>query len=225
MQTSKYRAILFDFDGTLAPTLPLWRKAFHIGLRHFGIMLSDEDVVRRCFFRDWDEAAMELGVQSADALRAQVEIGLHEAFMEATLFPAALALIDHCRDHGLATALVTSAPRGLIHAVLPRLELDTRFDFVICADDVVNCKPHPEPLLTTLAALGREPSEAIMIGDSAVDVQAGKAAGTATALFLGADAHDFHSVSMLHQTAPDHIFSDHAEVPRLLGLPSMGAPS
>jgi pyrophosphatase PpaX len=216
----KYRAILFDFDGTLTPSLPLWIRAYHIALRYFGLELSDAEVARRCLFRDWDVVASDLQVGSGEQLRLQMDIGLREAFMEAALFPLALSLIEQCRVQGRQTALVTSSPRTLMSAVLPRLGLHEQFDFIICGDDVKNYKPHPEPVLTTLSALGRLPHEAIMIGDSRVDVLAGKAAGTATALFLPDDPNPLHSIEALRATGPDHIFSDHSELPALLGLES-----
>lgn len=216
-----YHAILFDFDGTLAPSLPLWVKAYHLALRYFDIELTDAELIRRCFFRDWTEVATELHITSADELKRQVDVGLRSAFLEATLFPQVPSLLAHCRAHGLQTALVTSSPRGIVSEVLPRLKLDVQFDFVICGDDVANYKPHPEPLLMTLAALRRHPHEAIMVGDSRVDILAGKAAGTATALFLPDDGGGFHSVDALRATNPDHIFADHGELPALLGLPGL----
>lgn len=216
-----YDAVLFDFDGTLAPSLPLWVKAYHLALTHFDIELSDAELIRRCFFRDWSDVAAELRISSVDELKSQVDAGLRTAFLEATLFPLIPALLRHCRGHGLQTALVTSSPRGIVCDVLSRLALDDQFDFVICGDDVANYKPHPEPLLTTLTALRREPREAIMVGDSRVDILAGKAAGTGTALFLPGDGGGFHSLEALHATQPDHIFGDHSELPALLGLPEL----
>ena len=222
LRPMRYNAVLFDFDGTLTPSLPLWVKAYHIALRHFGVELTDAELIRRCFFRDWGEVARELHLSSADELQRRVHAGLRIAFLEAQLFPLVSSLLTHCREHGLQTALVTSSPREIVMEVLPRLALDAHFDFVICGDDVANYKPHPEPLLTTLAALNREPREAIMVGDSRVDILAGKAAGTATALFLPDDGGGFHSVDALRATDPDHIFSDHGELPALLGIPELG---
>jgi HAD superfamily hydrolase (TIGR01509 family) len=215
----KYGAVLFDFDGTLTPSLPLWVKAYHLGLLHFDIELSDAELIRRCFFREWNEVAAELRIASAQELRDQVHLGLRSAFLEARLFPLVPTLLRQCRAHGLQTALVTSSPREIVAEVLPRLDLDRQFDFVICGDDVANYKPHPEPVLTTLAALGRRAHEAIMIGDSRVDILAGKAAGTSTALFLPDDGGGFHSPEALRATNPDYIFADHGELPALLGLP------
>ena len=103
----KYGAALFDFDGTLTPSLPLWVKAYHLGLRQFDIELTDAELIRRCFFREWSEVAAELHIASADELRNQVHIGLRSAFLEAQLFPLVPAVLRQCRAHGLKTALVT----------------------------------------------------------------------------------------------------------------------
>jgi pyrophosphatase PpaX len=224
--SSRYRAALFDFDGTLTPSLPLWIKAYHIALRRFGMALTDEQVIRTCLYRDWEPVAADLAIGTGEQLRIEMEIALREAFVEATLFPMALELIAHCREHGMQTALVTSSLRSVIVGTLPRLGLHDQFDFVICGDDVANYKPHPEPILKTLQALGRTPDEAIMIGDARVDVLAGKAAGTATALYLplGEGHHPFHTPETLRATDPDHIFADHAELPAVLGLPGLRLP-
>jgi HAD superfamily hydrolase (TIGR01509 family) len=214
----KYRAALFDFDGTLTPSLPLWIKAFRIALTELGHEFSDEEIIKRFFYRDWEEAARELGLESYSVLEREVHRGLRSAFHEAVLFPQVISILEGCRSRGVQTALVTSAPRVVLDDVLPRLGLTELFNHVVCADDVVNFKPHPEPVLMTLEALRRYPHEAIMIGDSTADMLAGKAAGTATALFM-TDAHaSFHEVEALRATDPDHIFTDHDELPEILGL-------
>jgi phosphoglycolate phosphatase len=217
---SKYRAVLFDFDGTLTPSLPLWVHGYRLALGGaFGLELSDEEIIKRCFFRDWSDVAADLGIASVDALRVQVQIGVQEAFLAAQLFPLARPLLEHCRRHGLQTALVTSSPRAIVGPVAERLGLHELLDFVICGDDVTYYKPHPEPVLTTLAALTRAAGEAIMVGDSRVDILAGKAAGVATALFLPDEHSRFHSFDELRATEPDHVFMCHTELPALLGLP------
>jgi beta-phosphoglucomutase-like phosphatase (HAD superfamily) len=214
----KYRAVLFDFDGTLTPSLPLWVDGYRIALGSaFGLVLSDEEIIERCFFRDWSDVAADLGIVSVDELR--VQIGVQEAFLEAQLFPFARPLLEHCRTHGLQTALVTSSPRAILGPVAGRLGLHELFDFVISGDDVTHYKPHPEPVLTTLAALARAPDEAVMVGDSRADILAGKAAGVATALFLPDEHTRFHSFEELRATEPDHVFVCHTELPALLGLP------
>lgn len=217
----KYRAALFDFDGTLAPSLPLWVQAYQASLLQYGIAASEEEVLRRCFFRNLDVVAADFGGFTAAEFQAQLDVGLRQAFAQAELFPLARPLVEHCRAHGLQTALVTSSRRHLVTDVVERLALGGLFDFVICGDDVSNYKPHPEPVLTTLAALERRPDETIMIGDSYVDVLAGKAAGTCTALFWPQEHGRFHDAEKLHAAGADHIFRDHSELPALLDLPEL----
>jgi HAD superfamily hydrolase (TIGR01509 family) len=217
----KYRAILFDFDGTLVPSLPLWLSAFHEALGHYGIVVSDDDVVRRCFYRAWNDVAVDFGIYPVESFSLHVEMGLRRAFLEAELYPFARRLLVHCRNHGLLTALVTSSPRSVLTEAILRLDLGNLFDFVISGDDVQNHKPHPEPLLTALSALGHTASEAIMIGDSQADMLAGKAAGTATALFLPHDHTRYNYIDVLRTTDPDLVFSEHTALPQLLGLPAM----
>ena len=165
-ETLKYRAVLFDFDGTLTPSLPLWVEGYRIALvGRFGMELADDEIIERCFFRDWGDVAADLGIASVEELRVQVQLGVQEAFLEAQLFPLARPLLEHCRAHGMQTALVTSSPRAVVGPVAARLGLDELFDFVVSGDDVKNYKPHPEPVLTTLAALACAAAEAIMVGD------------------------------------------------------------
>lgn len=214
-----YRAILFDFDGTLVPSLPLWLKSYQTAMHRFDHVLSEEEIIQRCFYRDWDVLANEFAIENPDDLRHFVENGVREALLTSQLFPLALSLIQRCRSLGLQTALVTSAARHIVEHALPSFLLHDQFEAIICADDVNHFKPHPEPIQKTLSLLGRQPYEAIMIGDSSADMKAGKAAGTATALFLP-DAHArFHSFEILRATEPDHIFTDHKELPAILGLP------
>jgi pyrophosphatase PpaX len=217
----KLRAVLFDFDGTLAPTLPLWISAYQVALKHYGQTLTEAEVLQHCFFRDWSEIATALNLGSATKFQLRVETCLQAAFLEAVLFPLARSVIERCRAQGMQTALVTSSPRHIVGGALTRLDLYALFDFTICGDEVQNYKPHPEPVTTTLLALNCDAANAIMIGDSHADILAGKAAGTRTALFLPDDHHRFHNTDRLYATEPDHTFRHHAELPRLLGLPDM----
>jgi pyrophosphatase PpaX len=214
-----YRAALFDFDGTLTPSLPLWVQSFRAALATFNItQLSDAQIVATFFHRDWFEVADELKISSGQAFEQEIHRCLRVSFKQAELFPEVNTLLHACRARGMQIALVTSAPRLIIDDVLPRLEIDEHFDCIVAADDVKNFKPHPEPIHQALSKLERQPSEAIMIGDSTVDILAGKAAGTATALFIPEAHRSFHKFDALHATDPDHRFDDHRQLTDILGL-------
>jgi len=211
--------VLFDFDGTLTPSLPLWIRAFQVAFEGCGIQVSEADVIDRFFIQDTNRAFEGLPIRSMEEVRAGIKVGLREAFREAILFPGVAELIGQCRDHGLQTAIVTSAPRYVIDDVSPRLGLANLFQFIITADDVKNFKPHPEPVIQALSALECDPKHALMIGDSTADVLSGKAAGVATALYMPLEHERYHKFEKLRASEPAHIFVDHGELRAIIGLP------
>ena len=79
--TMRYRAILFDLDGALVPSLPLWLKAFRKALGLHGIAVSDDEVVGRCLYRGWDDVAVDFGILFLPAAPRErlIEVG-HEVF-------------------------------------------------------------------------------------------------------------------------------------------------
>jgi phosphoglycolate phosphatase-like HAD superfamily hydrolase len=87
------------------------------------------------------------------------------------------------------------------------------FEFVVCGDQVVRGKPHPEPVLTVMAALNihLDPTRVLFVGDSPNDLRAGKSVGTKTAAVGWGPIH--HRV--LRAESPDY-FLDQME--DLLGL-------
>jgi pyrophosphatase PpaX len=57
-------------------------------------------------------------------------------------------------------------------------------DVLVCADEVTNPKPHPEPVQNAVALLGADPASTVYVGDSIHDMQSGRAAGVKTAAAL-----------------------------------------
>src|SRR5256885_16864366 len=82
-----YSTILFDFDGTLAPSLELWVEAFHIALSSCNIELDDDTIIRRCFHRDFDDVAADFGIASGRELERLLQIGLRQVFGREGLYP------------------------------------------------------------------------------------------------------------------------------------------
>ncbi len=106
----------------------------------------------------------------------------HDAFIRS--FPYAVETLAELRRRGYALGLVTSKGRLTTERSLQHYSLQRFLDTIITADDTVRHKPDPEPVLRALANLGRQPSEALFVGDSVHDVAAGQAAGTLTAAAL-----------------------------------------
>jgi len=196
----RVRAVVFDMDGLVVDSEPLWIRAEIEVFGRVGVTLDAEDCERTKGLRlddvvafwharkPWDEARgpslqdlqAELVARVAELLREEGRAlpGVHEA----------LAL---AREGGRPVALASSSPRVLIDAVLARLGLEHAFDVVQSAETEPLGKPHPSIFLTTASRLGVAPTDCVVLEDSLTGVIAAKAARMAcVAVPMGHPHHD-----------------------------------
>jgi beta-phosphoglucomutase-like phosphatase (HAD superfamily) len=95
-----------------------------------------------------------------------------------TAYPGVVAMVRAIRNAGLRTGLVTSKNKPGAERGLRLVGLDQDMELIIGADDVVNPKPHPEPIEEALRRLGQPAAEALYVGDSVHDMESGRAAGS-----------------------------------------------
>lgn len=213
-----YRTILFDFDGTLVPSLELWLRAFQYAIAQYGREIPEQTIIDRFYYRDYSDVCAEFGFPSADELRDHVHDGLTIAYQSAELFDGARELLGAVKAAGMKTGLVTSSPRLQVSTALSLLGIDGAFDTIVTGDDIVNYKPHPEPVLLALSRLEETPDGALFVGDYIFDVLAGNAAGVTTALFLPDRHTRFYDFDKLRATGPDLVFSSYHDLGKHLGL-------
>jgi pyrophosphatase PpaX len=183
MPTRRFDIALFDLDGTIADTLPLIYEAFDAAfVPALGSGFTPAEI--RSMFGPPDHEIIRRRV-SADAAAAAIERynrhyeERHDALV--TAFPGMAALIRRCAGAGMRLGVITGKSRLTALVSLDRLELRSAFGAIYAGDDVERQKPDPQALLLALADLGMSNGErAVMIGDAAADVIAGKAAGLAT---------------------------------------------
>jgi phosphoglycolate phosphatase len=89
------------------------------------------------------------------------------------------ALLSHLKGMGFSLALATSDERRDTEAMLSSLDMEGRFDVVLCAGEVNSPKPHPETILTICRQLSISPKETVLIGDTITDMMMGKRAEVA----------------------------------------------
>ena len=94
--------------------------------------------------------------------------------------------IDYIRSikNDYKIAICTGKDRYRVIDILKYYGIDDCFDALVCADDVIHHKPHPEPVEKTLDALGLSASEALMIGDGYGDIKSAATAGVPSVLTL-----------------------------------------
>jgi HAD superfamily hydrolase (TIGR01509 family) len=175
------RAVLFDMDGLLVDSEPVWSVAEAEMMAWLGGPWSLE-IKALCVGRRVDESCRILvGVAGSSVPPEQAEEWLAGRMCELLrenlpLLPGAVELVDACRAEGVRTALVSSSYRALVDVALESIGAE-RFDVTVAGDEVVDAKPAPEPYERAAAALGVHPADCVVVEDSAAGAQSGEAAG------------------------------------------------
>jgi phosphoglycolate phosphatase len=182
-------ALIFDLDGTLVDSLADLRTAINrllaelrlppASLAEARIMLGDGAtafVSRALESRGLVPAPAE----QERLTRRYLEFYGAEPAGEAQPYPGVPETLERLRRSGHDCAVCTNKPKQpkrAAAAVLEAVGLAHYFGAVVCPEDVGNRKPHPDHLAAAIAALGRAPTAAVMIGDSANDVRPARALG------------------------------------------------
>lgn len=174
-------ALLLDLDGTLIDSHPVLRAAYERFLAEHGLRGSDEEYQR------WNGpplAEIVAGLRAdhgldepAEVLYARYLALVERSYLDgAALMPGAEELLAWIAAEGIATAVVTSAPRRL---AVPLLEARGVLDgaVVVCGDEVTRGKPDAEPYRTALLRLGVAPERAMAVEDTVAGVRAATGAG------------------------------------------------
>ncbi len=209
---------MFDLDGTIMDTNELIIQSFLDALK--GIVPADfnrEHIIPSMGLPLSAQLQLFSGREQVDDLVAayrEVNLRLHDDYVSA--FPYVKEVLERLHAAGIKIGIVTTKIRltterglhfvGLYEYVEP--------DAIVTIDDVVQPKPHPEPVQRALEALGIAPGEAIMVGDSIVDIQAAEAAGTVS---VGV-AWSLKGEAKLKESGARHIIHDMRELYALVGL-------
>lgn len=178
-----FRAVVFDMDGLIIDSEPLWREAEKEIFGSIGVILTDEmcastmglridEVVAHWYRRfPWEGPAKEeVATRVVDRVISLVR-------QKGAALPGVHTALQNCRAVGLRTALASSSARRIIMAALDRLGLIDEFEVIRSAQDEPAGKPDPAIYLSAAAALRVRPNECLALEDSLNGVLAAKAAG------------------------------------------------
>ena len=210
------RAVLYDFDGTLADSTELIMRSYrHTMTTHLGECPPDERWLEG--FGTPLETQIERFARSGDEFHAMMHTyrsfqGIHHDDLLRP-FPGATGVVRRLRERGMALAIVTSKHREATLRGMGLCGILDDFDEIVTPEDVANPKPHPEPVLHAIERLGVAAEAALFVGDSPHDIAAGRAAGVRTAAVLWGP----FPRAALEAERPDHWLREQADVLEVVG--------
>ena len=176
------KGILFDFDGTLVPNLDLADMRRQIAA--MATTAGVPDAVHADLYiveiieasHAWLNAQERIGTTLANQYAAASHQRIHDIEMEAAgktrLFDDARRVLVQLRSAGYRLGIVTRNCREAVITMFP--DMNEYIDSLHARDDVEHLKPDPRPLQANLDALGADPDVSVMVGDGALDMQAGR---------------------------------------------------
>jgi HAD superfamily hydrolase (TIGR01662 family) len=204
------RAIIFDMDGTLIDSIDVYHAILKDVMECLGMELtSSREILFESLSRGkrLSDIIFPPDLENRRRIVEQFNALAIDAFKE-TFFRGKVELIDgvsrvldELKGRGFSLAIVTSSMTEVVVPFLKARNLHSHLNCVLGRTEVPQLKPSPEPLLKCMEILNVEPRETIYVGDSAVDIQAGKAAGVWTVgVLTGAS-----DLNLLKTEAPDAI--------------------
>jgi len=195
-------AVIFDLDGTLIDSAPIYFAIIDVIFDRLDIPPVPQDVLLEAMKNgefEWDivlpsemKHRKEQLVEKAREIIDDIAPSMFDD--QVKIIPGAADALQEIAAQGLKLALVTSSLReymALKLVPLVKAGVDNLFEIMITADDVQHKKPHAEPLIMCSNKLGLTPAKCVYVGDTRVDIKAGKAAGMQTvAVLTGFDGYE-----------------------------------
>ncbi len=177
------RLIIFDLDGTLVDSSEDLTNALNYAMEPYSF--------RRLTVTDTIGLVGEGITRLIEKIVGNADPAVKDDVTQRFLGHYTSHILDYTRDYpgvretlerlgAYRKAVISNKREALSRMVLDRLGLLSHFDLVVGSDSAPERKPSPVPVLKVLTDLGVGPSEAVMVGDSNFDVDAGRAAGVTT---------------------------------------------
>ena len=175
----KYKAVLFDFDGTLADTMRDHYGAWEKASLDYGIILNPEDYYPLEGTNVFEIAKRLFKVNQINGDEKKLVQKKEKYYLDKNtinIYPGVEYLINKLCSYKIKIGIVTTGLRKRIYSSVPKQFLDM-FDVIICGDDTVKGKPFPDPYLKGMKKLILKPKECIIVENSPIGVESAKATG------------------------------------------------
>lgn len=213
-------AVVFDLDGTLIDTATDILAALNHCMKIAGRPPVSDEEGRRAIGLGL-EGMIETALAASGGLpdSAQLEkikqsgVDYYDAnlLVHTRPYPGVPGVLEYLSGRGVSMGICTNKRMSPALRILSALGLADYFGIVVARESCPQRKPHPEPLHAALRALGAGPEQAVMVGDSLIDVTCARAAGVAVVVVA-----DGYAEVPVGELAADQVIEHCADLPRVL---------
>ncbi|MHB1127310.1 MAG: HAD family hydrolase [Bacillota bacterium] len=209
--------IIFDLDGVIIDSGPDIANAANLVLGHFGLAELPSEKIVSFIGGGVEPLVYKCLGEKNDKLYEQA-LPLFKQFYkencckDTKLYPGVAEILHYYNKMGKKMTIATNKTEAITEQILQGLGVMHFFQIIVGPDSLTKRKPDPEGILCILQQTGSAKDKSVIIGDSATDVAAGKAAGIIT----GAAAYGFGSISDLENEKPDFTIKKAAELVQYL---------
>ena len=212
------KLVIFDFDGTLADTRNIIVATLQDTMRQLNLSVADEDTcastigipLKAGFKQIFPMISDEMAENCVKVYRTIFNKNLKLFVPE--LFPGVETTLQELTNHGYSIAIASSRTSTSLNAFIKEMGISKYISCVIGAEDVINAKPHPDPVIKALSYFGISANNALVVGDMPVDIQMGKAAGTRTC----GVSYGNSTILQLQEVGADFVISDIRQLAMIL---------
>ena len=204
------KAVIFDMDGVIIDSQPLYYEFDMNMLKQFGIPATIETPIPYSGLTSVDRMTkykkdFGLGVSVEELIKMSVD-SMRDVFLTRDLKPieGIPELLSYLKNAGLRLGVASSTSHELIEIILRRLDVLHYFEKIVSGEDVKKGKPAPDVYLRAAEAFGLSPSECVAIEDSVMGMRSAKAAGFTCIGYRNSYTQDF--------SCADYIVDDFAAI-------------
>lgn len=197
------RNIIFDWDGTLVRTLELWLAGYQHSFERRNLHFEPQEIVVE-FFQNHHEVPARHPDIDFPLIAEETRSHVFQTLQEVELYEGAIDTLNKLLRSNKGLSLVSSSSRQLLNNGLRTHSLENAFASTIAGDDGYGHKPDTLPFEETLNRIGANARDTLVIGDSHVDIEAGKSLGCQTCLFAPPQNMIFHNFTHLQSMNADY---------------------
>jgi HAD superfamily hydrolase (TIGR01509 family) len=181
-QNRKIKAVLFDLDGVLIDSHDAWFKVFNHTREKFKLkQISEQEFDTKVWGGSIErDAGNYFKKIKIEKIASTYKNSLLKFKKNIKINPYAHYLIKNIKDKKLKTGVITNSFKNTALKILDYHGIKKAFDVIIGGDEVEHGKPAPDSILKACEALNIKPEEALLVGDTMNDINAGKNAGCFT---------------------------------------------